>query len=419
MDPQDSDFVDDIVDDKLSQHIDPPRKTFLPWHRVRKEFIRRNQWNFLAKKMAERHWKTLDKAQALESVSSDDSEAATPSITAKAITFERPLKCLVIPGEDLLDIRALWRDTKDIGCHIRYLGFNESHSSSMAGTRLHVANNMVTSLPRIAADSYVTHDSFESIAKTTSRAYKYLKDYGPYHIVNLDFCGSIYPSQNSSSSNFLTAIHQLLTYQFSEQRTQWLLLITTEAEPAITDISAMNKLCGATTNNLKVHADFEGELSKLFPDNTIDTQQTIKLSDLSPEHLITLFGVAFGKWLLHLCYAGQPKWALHMRRSYRYAINPEKGAIMLSLAFELHPIIQPPVDATGNSNAQVIPKNSPSEVDCALCLLKRISDIRDVDAFLNENTLERESLLNSHATLLHDAGYDKEAYIDWVKNGEK
>jgi len=55
------------------------------------------------------------------------------------------LKCLVIPGQDLLDIRALRNDVGDLKCYIRYLGFNESHGSDHRGTRIHVANNAVTS----------------------------------------------------------------------------------------------------------------------------------------------------------------------------------------------------------------------------------------------------------------------------------
>lgn len=38
------------------------------------------------------------------------------------VVLERTLKCLVIPGEDLLDIRALWRDVNELNCRIRYLG---------------------------------------------------------------------------------------------------------------------------------------------------------------------------------------------------------------------------------------------------------------------------------------------------------
>jgi hypothetical protein len=38
-----------------------------------------------------------------------------------------------------------------------------------------------------------------------------------------------------------------------------------------------------------------------------------------------------------------------MSRSFRYSINEEKGAVMLSLAFEMTPNFTPPVDATGMS----------------------------------------------------------------------
>src|SRR5882724_8463451 len=180
-----SDFIDDIVQDELPAHTVPPRDKFLPWHRVKKEFIRRNQWNDLTARMIKRYW--------WQQLKHDEEEWSLEEITGAAdavevpidIVLDRTLKCLVIPGEDLLDVRALWRDVNELNCHVQYLGFNESFGSDQKGTRIHVANNAVLSLPRVWKDSCVVPDRFEAIQSHESQAYRYLKNYGPYHVVNL------------------------------------------------------------------------------------------------------------------------------------------------------------------------------------------------------------------------------------------
>src|SRR6266436_7817678 len=155
MNSQGSDFADDIIQDDLPVHTVPPRDKFLPWHRVKKEFIRRNQWNELTARMIKRYWR-----QQLQQPEGDWSldENADAAVTVKLpadVALDRTLKCLVIPGEDLLDVRALWRDVNELNCQIRYLGFNESFGSHQKGTRIHVANNAVLSLPRVYPDSCV------------------------------------------------------------------------------------------------------------------------------------------------------------------------------------------------------------------------------------------------------------------------
>ena len=123
----------------------------------------------------------------------------------EAIRIERPLRCLVVPGDDLLDVRSLWQSLRPYNCYMRYLGFNEGHGSKQIDTRVHVANNEVTSLDKVARDSQVLHGPFQSIASENSQAYQYLKEYGPFHVVNLDICDSLFPTTaNNATRLFFT-----------------------------------------------------------------------------------------------------------------------------------------------------------------------------------------------------------------------
>jgi len=73
-----------------------------------------------------------------------------------------------------------------------------------------------------------------------------MREYGPYHIVNLDLCGSIFPNSTSDVSDYYEALLQLLAYQFEHQRTEWLLFLTTMIEPSVVNIEKLQDLCKPT-----------------------------------------------------------------------------------------------------------------------------------------------------------------------------
>ena len=407
--PLGSDIAEGIVQDKLPEHIaPPPHAEFLPWHKVRKQYIRQHQWNELTKRNVKDSWR---------------SELQKPSSTAgqrqSTMLVTNPLRCLVIPGNHLLDVRSLWNEISPLDCFIRYLGFNEGQGSEEVGTDVHVANNAVTSLEGVISDSQVIKDRFEAIAGNTV-AYRNLKRYGPFHVVNLDLCGSMFPNTAKSVDPYYSALDRLLKYQFETQKSVWLLFITTMVEPGIVDKGSMHALCIPTGENYVAHADFLEKLKELCP-NAIPQDEkngSVNLNGLSDEHLVRLFGVAFGKWILRMGQVASPKWTVEMRRSFQYSINAQKGAVMLSLAFELTPNFAAPVDSTGMSKLPVIHKQFPSELACALKLITSVGNITDVDVKITDDATLKSTLTGKAADLLESAGFDREAYVKWVDNGE-
>ncbi len=408
MSSQGSDIAQGIVPQKLPQHIESPEAKFLAWHKVRKQYVRQHQWNELAKRNVNGRWRSeLQKPSA----------AATRSHSTMLVT--QPLRCLVIPGDDLLDIRSLWNEINPLDCFIRYLGFNEGHGSGEQGTRVYVANNCVTSLDGVVTDSQIVRDRFEAIARADSPAYLILKRYGPYHIVNLDLCGSMFPNTAQAVEPYYTALNQLLKYQFASQKTNWLLFITTMIEPAVVDDDWMQRLCEPTRHNFDTNEDFAKKVECLLPRSAMeDGAKKVDLSILSEEQHICLFGIALGKWLLRLGQTASPEWTVGMRRSYRYSINDQKGAVMLSLAFEMTPNFAPPVDATGMSKLEVAAKPFPSESECAVKLAESVAHIANVDEKLAADATLKAALCEEAADLLASAGYDRAKYVQWVEDGE-
>src|ERR1700688_1140464 len=109
-----SEFVDSILPDKVPEHVQPARDSFLPWHRVRKEFIRQYQWNDLTRRMIVKQWKR-ELQRPDDDWSLDDTPPDKPlEVPEKGAQPPRqPVRCLVIPGDDLLDLRALHRDVQE------------------------------------------------------------------------------------------------------------------------------------------------------------------------------------------------------------------------------------------------------------------------------------------------------------------
>jgi len=181
----------------------------------------------------------------------------------------------------------------------------------------------------------------------------------------------------------------------------------------------MQRLCKPTRENFEAHPAFAKKMAGLMPFASPENEaHSVDLDGLSDDQLIRLFGVALGKWLLRMGQSPSPKWTVGMRRSFQYTINEDKGAIMLSLAFEMTPNFAPPIDATGMSRLAVTARTFPSEADCAVKLAESVANISDVDIKLATDGALRAALLDEAADLLASAGYDREKYVAWVSDGE-
>jgi len=64
------------------------------------------------------------------------------------------------------------------------------------------------------------------------------------------------------------------------------------------------------------------------------------------------------------------------------------------------------------------PPKFPDELECARKLVIAVENIRDLDALLQSDDDLRVEMENSSADLLEAAGYDREAYLTWVRSGE-
>src|SRR4051812_14989998 len=90
--------ADDIVEIRSYEAPLPVKRTFAPWHRPRKQFVRDHQW-----------------------------KVQINSMLADVPTEDGTLKYLGLPGADLLDLRHFHSEVclpQNIG--LRFLGFNSA-----------------------------------------------------------------------------------------------------------------------------------------------------------------------------------------------------------------------------------------------------------------------------------------------------
>ena len=418
----DSDLADDIVQGEVPRHLPPPgvpRTEFKSWHRVRKHFIRERQWNHEIFHLAQRKRRVLQTENSEWGDNLPDGRVSEGTYP-EDIRITRPLRLLVLPGDDLLDVRSLWAKLHPEGCYLQFLGFNSSLTSRERQNRMAVTESAVTQLDKICKRSHVSSDRFQDIARENTKAYHGLREHGPYDVVNLDLCDSLVPrGRHRETEDYYSALHQLLNYQSNHQTEPWLLFVTTQVDRDTVDQSAINQLAGPMRKNCDQHTAFAEALDAIVPSDSFkSTDHQFDLAHVDQGQLVGAFGVILGKLLVSTLASASPRWSVVLLKSYRYVIHEEKGVEMLSLGFLIKPHRSPPIDPTGLSFLQPRVPDFPSELDTALSIVNSVKEIQDVGELLKNDKDAHSILAEAQADLLAAAGYDREAYLDWVGRGE-
>lgn len=418
-----SDLGDDIVQDDVPHHITPTaalRTDFKPWHRVRKQFIRDKQWNHEIQHLVQRLRRELQKEEHEWGTGTAPAQAEADEAVPENVRIERPLRCLMLPGDELLDIRSLWQKLEREGCYLRFLGFNNAISSDEQKRQMAVTESAVTQLAKVCRNSHIAGDRFQDIGRNNSQAYRLFRQYGPYDVVNLDLCDSLVPRgvANEMEDNYM-ALHQLLLHQIRFQKTRWLLFATTQVDRNTANQTEINRLAAPTRKNCDENAAFAAALGQRVPVATFKSDEhAFDISHLDAAHLVEVFGVLLGKWLVSTLALASPRCSVKLLSSYRYVIRADMDVEMLSLGFLITPHYAPPIDSTGISGLQPEPQAIQSELETALDLVSVASRIRDVDEILADDAALRNRLTAEKADLLSAAGYDREAFLRWVADGE-
>ncbi len=350
-------------------------KEFKPWHKPRKQFVRRVQLSTLLHRLYRRR------------------ESA------------EPLRYLGLPGTDLIDLRFLYEQFCADGRPLSFLGFNtEAQPGNSAHVQLSVSLDEVRRLPNVDAQSEVIHDDFRRIGDPDSIAWSRARRLGPFDVVNIDLCDGLASDPPQNDGSIYKALAQLMALQ-GRYSNPWLLLITTRIGHGMFDADAEQQIIGHFRENV---AQCEG-FAEACQDLLEADAGSIDPSTCNEHDLLILMTTAIGKWLSELVQVYGPS-RVQLASTHGYRIDPVSvSEDLVSLALRFDPVLAAVPDA--------LSPTVPAPVDeCAIAkaILRRSDRRLDVDTILEQRPELHEELVSETVGLLEAARYDAQSYRAWL-----
>ena len=375
--------ADDIFGAIAYEAPEPQKKSFLPWHKPRKQYVRQYQWR-----------------TEIESLL----EGMQPEGNV--------LRYLGLPGDDLLDLRYFHSKVcapKQMG--LRFLGFNTSaNPESSAHAELNISLDEVKKLPGIDPLSDIIWDDFCLLADISSKAWHRAMDLGPYDVINFDLCDGFGKHKPGVvDETYYSALSRLMSLQ-ARRKNPWLLLLTTRTRKCDVHADLMQRLLSKYTQNLIDCPSFKTASAEIL---AIQDETTLKTVAGTPEGHLAILLVGLCKWLLGIAISQQPPTKVEVKSVIGYRVHagaPHDDLMSIALRFE--PTFTPADDPMGIANH---PKETQGECEQASDALKQISQRSCADQILSINTELRGQLVDAMSELLNLARYDIDAYHEWLK----
>lgn len=361
------------------------KKTFLPWHKPRKQFVRQFQW-------------------------CKEIEALLKDIQPEG----NLLKYLGLPGDDLLDLRYFHsKICEPKQMQLRFLGFNRSADpKSPAQTELNISLDEVRKLSGIDPLSDIIWDDFRLVGNDNEKAWLRAKDLGPYDIINLDLCDGFGKHEPGVlDDTYYRAVSRLMSLQ-ARKKNSWLLFLTTRTRKCDVHAELMQRLLGKYVQNLADCPSFKFASTEAL---AIEDEATLKASAETPEGHLAILLVGLCKWLLGLAIEQKPPSRIDVKSviGYRvYAGAPHDD--LISIAFRFEPTFTPVNDPMGIANHPDVDV-ALSECAQATDAFKQVEQRSCADKVIADDIELHSQLVAAMVDLLRLARYDIDAYHKWLQ----
>lgn len=369
------------------RHVEPAQRktTFERWHHPRKQYVRIQQWCAQARALIR--------------------ELQLP----RGSTFNY----LTLPGDEMLDIRALNDVCAERGVMLKYLGFNNVTPGTARSAELNLSHSEVRDLPGVDRFSTVLEEKLEAIGRRDSPAHHQMRQHGPFHAINIDLCDSLtHRDIDDRRGSSLKVLAELMRTQLTTT-SPWLLFLTTMAQPGLVSARNLQGFQETINANIEASPDFAAELARLVSGNAdeLDARMQIAWTQQDPDFL-RLFCAGLGKWLLAILCNSAPQRSLHLVNSFYYRVGPD-GPDMISLAFRCDTAPQDLVDRAGILPAaeQADPF---SEVQLAIALAQELHSATDLDEMIADDAELSERLVRQAKRLMGSARFNPDAYEAWA-----
>lgn len=359
-----------------------------PWHRPRKQYIRERQWQSSVEHLVQR----LQNSNA-------------PSLRGGKINY------LTLPGIDHFDVEVIGQTAQQAGLILEATGFLSEAESDPIKARSQVRAEALIKRGLIEDTSITFPYSFEDMSSRKSQAYREIKSRAPFHIINVDACGSIAPRRARQSSRIIDALHSLIELQFDTMNDPWSLFLTTDARPENLSEEVLKALDDAILEN--------AAQSDVFRDGAInciglagqDLVSSLATAHEDPARFVNKFSLGLSKWLLHN--AAAQGWDLKSKAFFCYSTRPEDddAVSMPCLAFEFRrrPVVL-------NDMFGAVQNNVPLQEDppdFSAVALQRVTEMQNLDPLFKNDAEVRAEFAQKQRMLLEGAGYSAIALEDF------
>ena len=360
-----------------------------PWHRPRKQFIREKQWLYLAKRLIK-------------------SEKDTPGLQVPD-QGKPEVRYLTLPGIDYLDVRILGHACNELQCELTTTGFLAGKGNDPYMARAKMREQALIDSGYISDKSFIQPSLFQDLADKNSQAYRDIYQKGPFHIVNVDACGSIAPPA-AQTRRLIEAIHQLVTFQLAYKPSRWLFFLTTDARPDSVAGETVISLWSAVKRNAKSDEEFRRKVLSLFglpKDAAISGLH--QLFSNPGEQFLRLFSLGFGKWLLHLAKGYSYRMQAHSAYCYSTTVEGDETPTMACLAFEFigKEPNQPDPFGVARPDPQRVHATDQGPSD-SVRVAKKMGKMANLDLRMKEDDHLRMKMTEATKSLLKEAGYPPE-----------
>lgn len=363
------------------------RREFFPWHLPRKHHIRVSQWCSSIRKLIKK-------------------------LQPKSAPETKTLGYLTLPGDDLLDIRALRGVIESaIGegrkLRLRFLGFNGLGSGQIRNIASDYSANDLVSQSWVDERSSIVNSRIEGVADKKAYVHRRVADIGPFDVINLDLTGSVATDPPGAVGLWRT-IHNLLEIQMSRKH-PWLLFVTSRIDRDAVDDDASRAMFKILVSNIEGNESFSNkilsDLAVAVSDAECEASGVAALRGLAYGKSIIL---GFGKWMQQ---AVLPRWEISIESSYVYRVaNNDPVPSMVSVVYRFDPCNLP----DPNNMAGMGHGTNRSESEIATEMVSVLSNSKDLDKFLNDDVSARDKCRRQAGELMAEAGYDVNAYNKWV-----
>jgi hypothetical protein len=354
----------------------PPRE-FAPWHRPRKQFVRKSQW-----------------------------VACLRDIYADRDPADR-INYLGLPGTDLLDLRVFHEEICVPQNRIlRFLGFHEGISpGSPEAVTLDLSLQQVKLRNLVHEASKVLHDDISKIGAGDSLAFQEARRRAPYDVINLDFTVGFAKDPPGSLDSMYSALNRIMAMQ--QRLDPWLLLITGLVGREVFDSSA----AGTLRELFLAALECEGVREACSPYFETPDLDSIDIDSCPDSDYFYAMAIGFCVWVFRLAQRRGPA-RVSLRAAFYYQHYPEgPRPDMVSMAIRFKPDVVAPADPSGLAVGEI---NRLSRCEAFLQYANKFTTAVDVDQKLKDDASLRDGLIDESARLLLEVGYGEAGYREWV-----